>query len=141
MKKTLFCICAAVAMAFVSVSARAADVTGAWTAQLTTPNGDSFALTFNFKQNGSTLTGTVQGPQGDPIAISDGKIDGNKLSFTVSINGMTITHEGTLNDAGDEIQMTTKSDQGNFPAGSMTLKRTKADAAPAAAGSSPQPQI
>ena len=138
MKKTLFCICAAVAMAFVSVSARAADVTGAWTAQLTTPNGDSFALTFNFKQNGSTLTGTVQGPQGDPIAISDGKIDGNKLSFTVSINGMTITHEGTLNDAGDEIQMTTKSDSGDFPGGSMTLKRAKADAAP---GSSPQPQL
>ena len=141
MKKTMLCLCAALAMALVSVSARAADVTGTWTAQLTGPNGDSFALTFTFKQDGSTLTGTVQGPQGDPIAISDGKIDGNKLSFTVSINGMTITHEGTLNDAGDEIQMTTKSDQADFPAGSMTLKRAKADAAPAAPGSSPQPQL
>ena len=137
MKKVLICLCAAMLMALSTVAARAADVTGAWTAQLTTPNGDNMQLTFNFKQDGTKLTGTVQGPQGDPVEISDGKIDGNKLSFTVSVNDMTITHEGTVNEAGDEIQLTTKSNSEDMPGGTMTLKRAKADAAPAAA----QPQM
>jgi hypothetical protein len=44
---------------------------------------------------------------------------------------MTITHEGTIvaspdgNSAGDTIKMTSKSDQQDFPAGEMTLKRAK----------------
>jgi hypothetical protein len=141
MKQAMLCLCALALMAFGAISAQAADVTGAWTAQLTSPNGDSIQLSFDFKQDGSTLTGTVQGPQGDPIAISDGKIDGNKLSFTVAINGMTITHEGTVNDAGDEIEMTTKSDQADFPHGAMTLKRAKASGTPAPQDSSAKPQI
>jgi hypothetical protein len=76
-----------------------------------------------FKQDGAKLTGTVQGPRGDPIEIADGKIDGDKLSFTVSFNGMTIQHEGVLHD--DEIKLTTKTDQGDFPGGEMTLTRSK----------------
>lgn len=130
MKKAMLWVCAAMLMTCGAVSARAADVTGVWTAQMTAPNGDSFQLSFNFKQDGNKLTGTVQGPQGDPVEISDGKIDGNKLSFTVSINGTNISHDGTLNDAGDAIQMTTKSDSGDFPGMTLTLKRAKAGAAP-----------
>ena len=122
-----------VAMALTVTTARAADVTGSWTAEMTTPDGNSFQLAFTFKQDGDKLTGTVQGPQGDPIEISNGKVDGNKISFDVSFNGTTISHEGTMNDAGDEIEMTTKSDSGDFPGGKMTLKRAKAGAEPAAA--------
>ena len=73
--------------------------------------------------DGAKLTGTVQGPQGDPMDISNGKVDGDKFSFDVSFNGMTIKHECTL--AGDEIKMTTKADDPNFPGGEMTLKRAK----------------
>ena len=82
-------------------------------------------ISFTFKQDGTKLTGTVQGPQGDAMAIANGKIDGDKISFTVAFNGMTITHEGTVNAAGDEIKLTSKSDQGDFPGGQMTLKRAK----------------
>ena len=54
------------------------------------------------------------GPAGRSIAISEGKIDGDKISFKVVIQGgTTITHEGTINAAGDEIKLTTKSDRGN----------------------------
>jgi hypothetical protein len=68
---------------------------------------------------------TPQG--GDPIAISDGKVDGDKISFTVVIQGgMTISHEGTINAAGDEIKLTTKSEGGDFPGGEIILKRAKA---------------
>ncbi|MFZ0663443.1 MAG: hypothetical protein WAM66_12175 [Acidobacteriaceae bacterium] len=103
--------------------AAAADVTGNWTAEMNTPDDNSFTVTFTFKQDGTKLTGTVQGPQGDPIAIGNGKVEGNHISFTVSFNGMTISHDGTV--SGDEIKMTTKSDNGDFPGGAMTLKRTK----------------
>ena len=64
--KTLLSICAALVMTLGMVSVRAADVTGTWSAEMKTPDGQSFPLTFTFKQDGATLTGTVQGPQGDP---------------------------------------------------------------------------
>jgi hypothetical protein len=110
-------------MAFSAATAFAADVTGAWTGNMVTPDGNSFQITFTFKQDGAKLTGTVAGPQGDPMEISDGKVDGAKLFFNVSFNGMTIKHEGTL--SGDTIKLTTKTDQGDFPGGEMTLTRNK----------------
>lgn len=97
------------------------------------PGGDSAQLAFTFKQDGATLTGSVQGPQGDAIAITDGKVDGDKISFKVTFNGMTITHEGTINTAGDEIKLSTKVDSGDFPAAELTLKRVKAAPTSAAA--------
>jgi len=121
--KRLLCVCAALAMAFWTVSAFAADVTGTWSGDIAGPNGDSFHLSFTFKQDGAKLTGTVTGPQGDPIEIADGKVDGDKLSFTVSFNGMTITHEGVV--SGDTIKLTTKTEQGDFPGGPITLTRAK----------------
>lgn len=132
MKKLLFA-CVALTLALAPVSALAAtDFTGTWTGAMGGDNG-GMQLTFTFKQDGATLTGSVLAPQGgDPIAISNGKVDGNKISFTVVIQGgMTITHEGTINAAGDEIKLTTKSDQGDFPGGEMTLKRAKAPSPPA----------
>lgn len=129
--KKLLCACAALIMAFTTGSALAAtDVTGTWTGEFSGPNGgNGFQISFTFKQDGTKLTGTVQGAQGDPMAISDGKVDGDKISFKVSFNGMTITHEGTVN--GDEIKLTSKSDQGDFPGGEMTLKRSKPTPPPA----------
>ena len=135
--KTLFCAWAALAMALTAVTARAADITGTWTAESTAPDGSTFQLSFTFKQDGAALTGTVQGPQGDAIAISDGKVYGNKLSFKVSFNGMTISHDGTVSADGDEIKLNTKSDSADFPAREMTLKRVKA--APVPAGTTAPP--
>lgn len=121
--KSLLCLCAVLMMAFTPLTAHAAtDVTGTWTGTMDGGNG-GFQLSFTFKQDGAKLTGTVQGSQGDPIAISEGKIDGDKLSFNVSFNGITIVHEGTLNAAGDEIKLTSKSEQ--MPPGTITLKRAK----------------
>lgn len=101
----------------------AADVTGNWAAEMKTPDGSSIQLSFTFKQDGSKLTGSVTGPQGGATDIAEGKVDGNKLSFNVSFNGMTIKHEGVID--GDQITLTTKSDDGNFPGGQMILKRAK----------------
>jgi hypothetical protein len=123
MKKFL-CVCAALMMAFTAASAFAAsDVTGTWTGKMAGPNGDSMQITFTFKQDGAVLTGTSIGPMGDPMTISDGKVDGDKLSFNVSFNGMTIKHEGVI--TGDTIKLTSKSDSGDFPGMEMTLTRAK----------------
>src|ERR1039457_2589589 len=124
--KTLLCLCAAVMMALTPITAKAAtDITGTWAGELKGPDGGAggFQLSFTFKQDGAKLTGTVQGPQGEPIAITDGKIDGDKISFKVNVNGMTIIHDGTINAAGDEIKLGSKSDQG--PSGDLVLKRSK----------------
>jgi hypothetical protein len=129
--KKLLCFCAALFLSLTAATAFAADVTGTWSAEMKTPDGNSFPLTFTFKQDGTSLTGTVQGPQGDPIAISNGKVDGDKFTFIVSFNGMTIHHDCAVN--GDEIKMTTKSDSGDFPGMEMTLKKAKDAAAPAPA--------
>ncbi len=50
-------------------------------------------------------------------------MDGDKVSFTVTFNGMTFRHEGTI--SGEEIKLTMKSEGGDFPGGPMTLKKTK----------------
>lgn len=117
-------LCAALLMVFGARSVFAAtDMTGTWTGAMKTPDGSNFALTFVFKQDGVKLTGTVAGPEGDPLTIDNGKVDGDNFSFTVAFNGATITHTGTV--TGDDIKMTSKSDQADFPPMQMTLKRSK----------------
>lgn len=129
--KKLLCICAAAMMTLGTLTVHAAtDVSGTWTGAMNGGQG-GFQLNFTFKQDGDKLTGTVQAAQGEPVAISEGKVDGNTISFKVTIQGgATITHEGTINAAGDEIKLTSKSDNGQFPGGEMTLKRAKAAAPP-----------
>jgi opacity protein-like surface antigen len=122
MQRRIFLACA-VLMTAMAGAALAADITGNWTGA-----SDQFTLKFVFKQNGETLTGNVIGPQGDPLPITDGKVQGDKLSFTVKVdmggNSMKITHEGTIK--GDEISLTTKVEGGDdFGGGPMTLKREK----------------
>jgi hypothetical protein len=101
----------------------AADVSGTWVGMLTF--GDNqFNLTYIFKQDGDKLTGVVNGPNGD-LPLSDGKVTGDKLSFTITVevngNPAKFTSEGTIH--GEEIALTTKG--GAFGSGSMTLKRSK----------------
>ena len=133
MKKLLaLCVGVVVLCATATAFAFAPDMTGTWTGELKGPDGGGgFQLSFVLKQEGDKLTGSVEGPQGEPIAISNGKVDGDKFSFDVSFNGMTISHSGTF--SGDEAKMTTKSSSGEFPESEMTLKRSAPTAAPASA--------
>jgi|SRR5580658_4552047 hypothetical protein len=94
-------------LGLLSMTAMAADITGKWTAQMPGRGGQTREATFNFKVDGNTLTGTVSGPQGD-MDISDGKIDGDSISFkqTMEFNGNTvkILYKGTV--SGDQITFT-----------------------------------
>lgn len=111
-------------LALSAITAFAADVTGKWTGNLTTPNGD-FALEFTFKQDGAALTGSVAGPEGEPMPITDGKVDGDKISFVIKAHDgqFIMHHEGTV--SGDTMKLKSKAEQGDFPEMEMTLTKTK----------------
>jgi hypothetical protein len=122
MKKRLILLSAALLIAFCALPTFAADVTGKWTAEDKDPDGNTNTITYVFKQEGTQLTGTVAIPD-ETSNISSGKVDGDKISFAAVFSDFTITHTGTIH--GDEITMTIKSDDPDFPIHEITLKRSK----------------
>ena len=81
-------------------------------------------MTANFRQSGKELTGTIDGPGGEPMKIQDGTVDGDKIVFTVALNGMKIVHEGIIR--GDEMTLKIMMDNGPGDGpGPITLKRVK----------------
>jgi len=112
-KKLLFVVTIALVAAF---SLLAADVTGKWVAEQPGRNGGPpRQTTFTLKAEGSKLTGTMLGGMGrggaapTAVEITDGKIDGDKVSFTVkreTPNGvMEQKYSGTV--SGDELNLKT----------------------------------
>lgn len=106
----------AILLASSAVLSFAGNLNGRWTGSMQTDNGD-FQLTFNFKVDGSKLTGAVESPNGD-IPIEDGKVDGNTFTFKTHFNDAEVNHQGTLN--GDTIDLKI---QGPWGDSEMTLKR------------------
>jgi hypothetical protein len=89
--RILVSVVTAFALLLVAAPARAADVDGKWTGSLDTPMG-AVMVGFNFKADGVMLSGTTTGPDGSEISIKNGKIEGDKISFLVSIDfgGMSL---------------------------------------------------
>jgi hypothetical protein len=69
----------------VAAPAFAADVDGKWVGTLSTPGGD-VPLSYTFKADGTTLTGSTSAPDGSAIPLKNGKIDGNKISFSLDVD-------------------------------------------------------
>src|SRR5688572_7485138 len=86
--------------------ALAADVDGRWTGTLDTPNG-AVPITFTFKADGDKLTGSMIGMEGMEIAIANGKVEGDKISYSVTIDfgGMALemNYKGVV--AASEIKL------------------------------------
>ncbi len=146
-KKLLFVVTLMLVVAFALM---AADITGKWVAEQPGRNGGpARQITFDLKADGATLTGTMTGGMGGggrrggggggggggrqgggaPQAreISDGKVDGNNISFTVKVefngNTMVSKYEGTL--SGDELKLKVTRDTPDGPMTSeMTAKRS-----------------
>jgi hypothetical protein len=93
----------ALAVVVLAAVAFAADVTGVWKASMQGPDGQSMELTFNLKADGAKLTGTVTTPMGE-MPISEGKIDGDKIEFTVETDQFKVVHKGTV--TGDTMKLT-----------------------------------
>ena len=96
------------------VVAFAADIDGKWKSERKMErNGETVTITqvFELKADGAKLTGKVNmtGPFGErEMAISDGKVDGAKFSFTTTFDGpngpMVSKYEGTVE--GDALKGT-----------------------------------
>ena len=89
-----------------TVAYAASNVDGTWTGQRPGRDGNMTPVTFKFKAEGSTLTGSTTMRDND-VPISDGKISGNEISFTVKMerggNAMVTKYTGTI--SGGEMKL------------------------------------
>jgi hypothetical protein len=130
-KKLLFVTTILLVLAFAAV---AADITGKWIAeQPGRQGGPPRQTTFTLKADGAKLTGTMSAPgrggaEPTPIEITNGKVDGNNITFevkrTMGGNEIVSKYEGTL--SGDELKLkTTRMGQDGTPTPvEMTAKRS-----------------
>jgi hypothetical protein len=111
-----------------TVCAFAADLTGKWTAEFSTPVGGAQKYTFEFKVDGEKLTGKAHfermGQKGE-AELLEGKIAGDEISFIENLdaggNTLRITYKGKI--AGDEIKFSRQ--VGDFSTVEFTAKRIK----------------
>ena len=117
------CLSVVVGVLLLAGIALAADIDGKWTGSVAGMDGNPMTIEFMFKAEGTTLTG-VHIVNGQETAIKDGKIEGNNISFTVTLDlggqETTIPHKGIL--SGDEIKMTYEM---MGQSGDILLKRVK----------------
>ncbi|MBO6793784.1 MAG: hypothetical protein JJ895_07735 [Balneolaceae bacterium] len=77
---------------------------GRWKGEMQTPQ-DPVEILFEFQTDGKTLTGAAATPAGI-IPLTDGVVDGNKITFTLKIDNFDIEHTGYY--IRSEIRLTTK---------------------------------
>ena len=125
MKLRIHLMMAAFAVVF-ALAARADDaaISGKWTAEVQ-GRGGTQTQTFTLKADGNNLTGSVGGGQND-TAITEGKVNGDEISFTVSreFRGNSMKQNYTGKVAGDEIKFTVKT-EGRDQTQEITAKRSK----------------
>jgi hypothetical protein len=109
--------------------ALAADATGVWKGEVKLPTGQALPFVARLTQNGTTITGKLDGIGGAPdVEIVNGKIDGDTVTFNGvrTINNMPVKFNYTAKmvDA-DTLDFKIVRDDGNgAPLASLT-KRSK----------------
>ena len=103
-----------------------ADIDGKWTGKYDAGMGEPMDMEYTFKADGATLTGTtIGGFDGEQIPIKNGKIDGKKISFSITIDmmgqEMTLDYTGEL--SGDQLKL--EFDMGGMGGGEFTVSRAK----------------
>ena len=91
----------------VAAPAFAADVDGKWTGSVDTPNGP-IQVNYTFKADGAKLTGTTTGPDGTALPLKNGKVEGNKIAFSLDLDfgqgPMTLNYTGVVAPTEIKIQ-------------------------------------
>ena len=90
-----------------ALTASAADISGTWKGTAETPAG-TVERTFVFKVDGNKLTGETSSDRFGKSEIQDGKVDGDDISFTITVNFQgneaKVNYKGKVN--GNEIKFT-----------------------------------
>jgi hypothetical protein len=98
-------------LVFTCAALGAEDAAGTWKATLQTPNGAE-ENTFLFKVDGGKVTGTVSGSTLGSIQIDEGKVEEDKISFSITSEFGVIRYSGTIK--GDDMTMTLVVGDGQF---------------------------
>jgi hypothetical protein len=105
MKRKIFITATLVACFAVCLAAVAAGLAGKWKGSLKDPDGNDHPLHLVLNVNEGALTGTAQA-EGEPLAINDGKINGDNFSCNVKDpDGNVIPIDGKYITAGDSISL------------------------------------
>ena len=97
-----------IALAFVLVLP-AADVTGIWAGQMPGRRGDNEDVAFQFKLNGTTITGKMFGDEFD-LPVEEASVSADQIKFTITTtnyysgNKVKMMFTGTIK--GNEIELT-----------------------------------
>ena len=108
----------------------AADASGKWAFEQE-GRGGPVQVTVNLKVDGAALTGTLPRPGRDGNAmetpISDGKVDGNNISFSVKRefngNSFVTTYKGILDGDSMKIEITMPGRDGSTRTANVVAKR------------------
>jgi hypothetical protein len=110
MKTSRIITVSAVLVVALLAGVRTADVGGTWTATFDTQMGQQ-QYTYTFIVKGTELTGVAKGNLTGETKISDGKVDGQKITFVENATFMEMPvrfeYSGTMTSA-DEIKMSRK---------------------------------
>jgi hypothetical protein len=100
-------------MGLLVLGASAADVTGKYTAETQGGRGPQ-TITIELKAEGSVITGSVSGRGPNAMAIENGKIDGDTITFSTTMkrgdNEMKMNYTGKVK--GDSIDFTREGGRG-----------------------------
>jgi hypothetical protein len=94
-------------LAVFALTASAADISGNWNGTAEGPQG-ALQRTFTFHQDGSKLTGETNSSFTGKSVITDGKVEGDAISFSITANmqgnEIKISYKGKI--GGDTIKLT-----------------------------------
>lgn len=100
-------------LASLAMTVSAADINGNWKGSAETPNG-TFERTFMFKADGHKLTGTTTSDRTGESKITDGKIEGDSITFSINVkiqdNELKLDFKGKM--TGDTIKFNVEGGNG-----------------------------
>jgi len=97
----------------VTLALAAGDVTGKWKGEMTEGGRE---VVFQLQSEGSKVSGSMSGPNGEPRPITAGELSGENISLTVASewqgNPVKLLVKGKV--AGSEMRVTVESDGGDW---------------------------
>ena len=116
--------------AFAIVSLFAADMSGAfsgtWKGEVKLPNGQALPFVVHLKQDGSKISGTMDGIGGPDVVIQNGKVEGDTITYqgVRKINNADVKFDYTAKPVGDTLEFKIVREDGQGAPLASVTKRT-----------------